>query len=223
MPCYNPISGYRTPNGTVVFTELARHGTTEPITVKCGQCIGCKLERSRAWAMRCVHEANLYKRNCFITLTYNDENIPERNQLKYEHIQQFLKKLRKHAEPNIVRFYLGAEYGTQNDRPHYHAILFNWDWEDKKYFKTTGSGENIYTSARLDRLWGHGYASTAEMTFESAAYIARYCLQKVTGEAAKEHYKRQDENGEYMLEPEFNQMSTRPGIGADWFRGWCVI
>lgn len=218
MPCYHPITGYRTENGSVVFNQLARHGSTEPITVKCGQCIGCKLEQSRTWAMRCVHEASLYKRNCFVTLTFNDENLPYRNRLEGEHFVKFMKRLRKHAEPQPVRFYMGGEYGTLNDRPHFHAILFNWDWEDKVRFKETPSGETIYTSATLEKLWPWGYCSTAEMTFESAAYIARYCLQKRNGDEAEWHYKRFDELGEYQLTPEFNQMSRKPGLGADWYK-----
>lgn len=113
---------------------------------------------------------------------------------------------------------MGGEYGTENWRPHYHAILFNWDWKDKKYYKTTGSGEKIYLSETLEKLWPHGYSSTAAATFESAAYIARYCMQKVTGEAAHEHYKRHDSQGEYQLIPEFNQASRKPGIGGDWWK-----
>lgn len=113
---------------------------------------------------------------------------------------------------------MGGEYGSQNWRPHYHAILFNWDWTDKRYYKTTGSGEKIYTSELLEKLWPYGYSSTANATFESAAYIARYCMQKRTGEEAKEWYKRTDEEGEYQLIPEFNQASRKPGIGGDWLK-----
>ena len=203
MPCYHPLTGYRTANGSVVFTELKRHGTTESITVKCGQCHGCRLERSRQWAMRCVHESYLYKNNCFITLTYNDENVPHRGQLHYPHFVAFMKRLRKHQQG--IRFYMGGEYGSINWRPHYHAILFNWDWKDREYYKTTGSGEKIYISQQLEKLWPHGYSSTANATFESAAYIARYCMQKRTGKDAENWYRRYDEEGEYQLTPEFNQ------------------
>lgn len=217
MPCYHPITGYRAENGSVVFSELRRHGTTQEITVKCGQCIGCKLENSRVWAMRAVHEAKLYKHNCFITLTYNEENLPHRNQLNYDDFQQFMKRLRKKYGENI-RFYMCGEYGTLNGRPHYHAILFNHDWEDKVHFKRSDSGESISTSKSLEALWPHGHSSTGEATFESAAYIARYCVSKITGEEAEEHYKRFDYLGEYQLTPEFNQMSRKPGLGADWLR-----
>ncbi|AXH76776.1 MAG: replication initiator protein [Microviridae sp.] len=217
MPCYHPITGYRAENGTVVFTELRRHGTTSEITIKCGQCIGCKLENSRVWAMRAVHETKLYKRNCFITLTYDEENLPHRGQLNYDDFQQFMKRLRKKYGENI-RFYMCGEYGTLNGRPHYHAILFNHDWTDKKHFKKSESGESIYTSESLQRLWPHGHSSSGEATFESAAYIARYCVQKRTGEDSEEHYKRYDYLGEYQLAPEFNQMSRKPGIGGDWLK-----
>lgn len=113
---------------------------------------------------------------------------------------------------------MGGEYGTEHGRPHYHAILFNKDWNDRKYFKTTGSGEKIYTSEQLQKLWPYGFSSTGNATFESAAYIARYCLAKRTGKEAEEYYKRTDEEGEYQQVPEYNKMSNRPGIGADWLK-----
>ena len=83
MPCYHPISAFKTASGEVVFQELARYGNSTPIKIPCGQCIGCKLERSRQWGVRCMHEAQMHKQNCFITLTYNEENTPERGNLNY--------------------------------------------------------------------------------------------------------------------------------------------
>ena len=216
MPCYHPITGYRAENGSIVFSELRRHGSTTEITIACGQCVGCRLERSRIWAMRAVHEAKMYKRNCFITLTYNDENLPDRGRLKYEDFVLFMKRLRKKHGENI-RFYMCGEYGDL-DRPHYHAIIFNHDWKDKTYFKTSNSKEKIYTSEDLTKIWGLGHASTGDATFESAAYIARYCMQKINGERAEEHYKRYDFLGEYSLVPEFNEMSRKPGLGGDWLK-----
>lgn len=167
--------------------------------------------------MRAVHEAKLYTRNCFITLTYSEENLPDRNQLNYEDFHEFMHKLRKKYGVGI-RFYMCGEYGTLNGRPHYHAILFNHDWDDKIHFKRSESGESISTSEQMQKLWPFGHSSTGNVTFESAAYIARYCIQKRTGEEAIEHYTRYDYLGEYQLTPEFNQMSRKPGLGADWLR-----
>lgn len=127
-----------------------------------------------------------------------------------------MKRLRKSAGCP-VRFYMCGEYGPENFRPHYHAILFNWDAPDKEYWSTTGSGEKIYRSDLLDRLWPFGFTSVGAVTFESAAYVARYCVAKVTGHNAEAHYSRVGADGvRYQLEPEFNHMSLKPGIGAGW-------
>lgn len=158
----------------------------------------------------------MHKQNAFITLTYSDEHLPKRGNLEYTDFQKFMKRLRKEIAPSQARFYMCGEYGGEGGRPHFHACLFGHDWDDKKYWKTTGSGEKIYRSARLERLWPFGHSSTANVTFESAAYVARYCVQKITGYNAKYHYARADEEGEYELTPEFNKMSLKPGIGATW-------
>lgn len=213
MACYNPLKAYKTADGGVVFSELKRHHTSDSIELPCGQCIGCRLERSRQWAMRCVHEASMYEHNSFVTLTYDEDNLPNRGQLRYDHWQNFAKRLRKQIEPSRVRFFMCGEYGEENGRPHYHACLFGHDWEDKKYHMTTNAGEKLYTSESLDKLWGHGLCSTGDVTFASAGYVARYVLKKITGDAAEEHYRRFDELGHYQLEPEFCGMSLKPGLG----------
>lgn len=111
---------------------------------------------------------------------------------------------------------MGAEYGTENKRPHFHACIFGWDFPDRLYFKRSPSGEKLYTSRTLEQLWPYGFSTIGEVTFQSAAYIARYCVAKVTGDAAKIHYRREDEKGEYHLTPEYNRMSLKPAIGKTW-------
>jgi len=112
-----------------------------------------------------------------------------------------------------------GEYGETTQRPHFHACIFGHDFEDKKYFKTD-RGNRLYTSATLDRIWGFGQCLIGAVTFESAAYTARYIMKKITGDQAEEHYTRVDiETGEtYKLEPEFCHMSLKPGIGAPWLQ-----
>lgn len=215
MPCFSPLRAYQCANGEIVFVERRPHDIVKQLSLPCGQCIGCRLERSRQWAMRCMHEASLYEQNCFVTLTYSDEFLPYRGQLDYPAFQKFLKRLRKRTG-YPVRFYMCGEYGSENWRPHYHACLFNHDFADKLYWSRTGSGEKIYRSAFLEELWPFGASSVGAVTFESAAYVARYCVQKVTGPNAKLHYARQDSAGAYSLVPEFNHMSLKPGIGSPW-------
>lgn len=215
MPCFHPLRAFRTASGDVVFQELARYDVVAQLSLPCGQCIGCRLERSRKWAMRCMHEASLYDANCFLTLTYSPDNLPHRGQLVYSDFQKFMKRLRKDCG-FPVRFYMCGEYGSENGRPHFHALLFGLDFADKRHFKRLPSGDSLFVSDTLNRLWPFGFASIGNVTFESAAYVARYCVQKVTGWNARFAYSRLDADGVYQLVPEFNKMSLKPGIGARW-------
>jgi hypothetical protein len=217
MPCFHPMPAVRMSDGSVKFVSRNKRGVESTLELPCGQCIGCRLERSRQWAMRCLHESTLYDRNAFITLTYDDSNLPEGGSLNYADFQKFMKRLRKRIK-SPVRFYMGGEYGENGTiRPHYHACLFGYDFSDKVYFKRTASGEKIYTSKLLESLWPFGLSSVGNVTFESAAYIARYCVQKVTGDLAKSHYQVITDDGVIVdRTPEFNHMSLKPGIGARW-------
>jgi len=189
------------------------------MSIPCGQCVGCRLERSRQWAIRCVHEASLHQHNCFVTLTYNDANLPPGQSLNYRHFQLFMKRLRKRLGDDI-RFYMCGEYGENFGRPHYHAILFNVDFPDKTVWRKTKTGHHQYRSKILEELWPFGNSEIGSVTFDSAAYCARYIMKKVTGEASSFHYCTIDPlTGEVLSErtPEFNNMSRRPGLAKGWF------
>ncbi|AKI26868.1 replication protein VP4 [Gokushovirinae Bog1183_53] len=159
------------------------------------------------WAVRCVHEASLYENNCFITLTFSSEYLDSKVSLVKSDFQLFMKRLRKKFGSGI-RFYHCGEYGSQGDRPHHHALLFNFDFPDKVLW-TVRKKIPLYRSEILEELWPYGFCVIGNVTFESAAYVARYIMKKQTGKDAKEHY-----NGRL---PEYNTMSRRPGIARDWF------
>lgn len=216
MPCYHPLDGFQLPSGKL--TKNYRPGLKH-MTVPCGQCIGCRLDRSRSWAIRCVHEAQLYEENCFITLTYSPEHLPETGSLVVSDYQQFMKRLRKHFAPRKIRFFQCGEYGDQNLRPHYHACLFNIDFHDKTLWKTA-NGNNIYTSNTLSKIWPFGFSTIGAVTFQSAGYTARYIMKKVTGDEAPAKYERTNtDTGEIItLKKEYTTMSRRPGLGYDWFQ-----
>lgn len=218
MPCYRPLQAFQCSDGQVVFQQLARHDVVRSLDLPCGQCIGCRLERSRQWAVRCVHESKCHKRNCFVTLTYDDDHLPLRGQLNYPDFQKFMRRVRKQLGP--VRFYMCGEYGSENWRPHYHACLFGLDFDDKVYWRKSESGAKCYRSAVLEQLWPLGASEIGALTFESAAYAARYCVQKITGQAAQVHYARSDSAGDFSLPAEFNKMSLKPGIGARFLHRW---
>lgn len=213
MACFHPLKGYRskelTRNGKRKLTFNPKEAFIDlQIEVPCGQCIGCRLDRSRQWAVRCMHEASLYERNCFITLTYEDKYIPENSSLRFTDFQLFFKRLRKKFGEGI-RYYHCGEYGERFSRPHYHCIIFNFDFPDKRLFSTNSRGDRYYRSTALEELWPYGISMVGNVTFESAAYVARYCLKKVNGKMREDHYQGRD--SEYVT------MSRRPGIGKMWY------
>lgn len=228
MPCYSPLNGWKDPDsGGIVFKKPFR--PTNNMSVACGSCLGCRLDRSRAWAARIVHEAELHEDNSFITLTYRPKEhctaqqlkhgkyLPEDGSLNKKHFQDFMKRLRKKLSPKNCRYYHCGEYGEKLDRPHYHAILFGVEFDDRELYKDV-DGEKLYTSKMLEDTWGYGFATVGSVTFESAAYCARYVMKKVDGVQAKDHYLRCDEYGvAYWLQPEYTTMSRRPGIGKAWY------
>ena len=185
-----------------------------PMWLPCGKCIGCRLVRARSWAIRCVHEASMHKENCFVTLTYDDDHYSP--SLEYRDFQKFMYRIRTRL--GKTRFFMCGEYGEQTLRPHFHALLFGRTFGDG-----VPCGESIYSSPTLTALWPYGFSSFGQVTRESAAYVARYSVGKVTGDMADTHYTRIDlRTGEFVrVCPEFGHMSLKPGIGARWFeRYW---
>lgn len=168
-----------------------------------------------------MHEAQMHNHNSFITLTYDKENL-EGLSLDYRDFQLFNKRLRKSLGMEKIRFYMCGEYGEKNSRPHFHACMFGLNFPDRLYHTTTPSGSKIYTSEALQKLWTKGFSSVGDVTFESAAYCARYIMKKVqdkdqTREQAKHREIIDPDTGEiFKRKQEFNHMSRRPGIGTTW-------
>lgn len=193
--------------------------------IPCGRCIGCRLERSRQWAVRVMHEAACYEDSSFVSLTYADEFLPPRGVLVHRDFQLFAKRLRKFYGAERISYFMCGEYGEEKWRPHYHAALFGVWFPDQVFRKKGADGSPLYQSPTLDRLWGMGECLIGAVTFESAAYIARYCTKKISGESEeaerlrRERYERVDpETGEiYELPQEYMRCSTRPAIGEGWY------
>lgn len=214
MACYYPIQAWLGPKNKsgktpLVFTKGAGR---QPLMIPCGQCIGCRLRRSQDWAMRMMHEAKQHEKTCFVTLTYSEENRPKG--LKIQDFQNFMKRLRKRYGGGIRYFHCG-EYGDQLQRPHYHAILFGVDFDDRKPWRVR-NGHTSYRSEILEKLWPWGYSEIGTVTYESCAYVARYCVKKITGHYAAQHYADKD-TGE-ILQSEYCTMSRRPGIAHAWYK-----
>ena len=168
--------------------------------------------------MRCMHEASLWRDNCFVTLTYGRDRLPAFGSLDHRDFQLFMKRVRKYSE-TPVRFYMSGEYGPQNSRPHYHSCLFNFNLNDGVPAGKSDAGEVFFKSPTLDRLWGLGHSSIQPLTRQTAGYCARYIMTKQLGQDDKSGLEYLDpETGEIrMKRPEYNAMSLRPGIGRGWF------
>lgn len=177
-----------------------------------------------------MHEAQMHEANCFITLTYDEEHLPEDGSLVLRDWQLFAKKLR--AGVGAFRFFHCGEYGDRKGRPHYHAAIFSKDFRsDRTREEASRTGLPQWSSAALAAAWEHGRHRISALTFESAAYVARYVMGKQTGDGKWRHYgtKIQVDQGHFgavhaksvfLLKPEYSTMSRRPGLGQAWIHAF---
>ena len=219
MACTNPLLAYKGNCGKMVFLRKQMALNDRAVySLPCGQCMNCRLSRSREWAVRCTHESSLHEANSFITLTYDDKNLPLDESLCKEHLQKFMKRLRDRIKPIKIRYFACGEYGGRTQRPHYHICLFGYDFPDK-ILHSRGAND-LFTSELLQKTWEYGFSTVGEVNFDSARYVAGYVHKKITGSNAAEAYTRPvGYSGEMVaVEPEFMLSSRRPGIGYDWYR-----
>lgn len=204
MRCTSPRTvGFRADGRTLAWSPRHRSKEYAEFQLPCGKCIDCRLEYARQWAIRCVHEAQMHEKNCFLTLTYNEENLGD-GRLHYEDFQKFMKKLRK-LQNEPMGFFVTGEYGDQFKRPHWHCIVFNWAPPDQVYKYSNARGDRVYSSATLDRIWGKGIAESGSVTIQSAGYCARYATKKLVHGKDKEH--------DYQP---ISKKSSKHAIGKSW-------
>lgn len=174
--------------------------TGERMRVACGKCVECSMLKAEEWAYRITYESSLYEHNCMLTLTYENSVLPKGGTLVLKHLQDFMKRLRKRV--GKVRFFACGEYGESPNgthRPHYHIILFGYDFPNRYFWKSSKKGMPIYRSDLLEDLWLYGFSTISEVEFDTCKYCALY-LQKQPTDGRKKP---------------FQVMSRRPGIGAD--------
>lgn len=230
MACYSPLEAWRQPDSTLL-TFLSRDRSRSDVSpshtvmlLPCGRCIGCLLDRSLSWAVRCEHEAHFHEENYFLTLTFSDKYLPSDYSIRSWHLQDFWKRVRHAldleadffdgvfggADAPSFKYYAAGEYGDENFRPHYHAIVFGLPLKklgDLRYHAKSNDFV-LYRSSWLERYWPWGFVSVAEMSFETAAYVARYCCKKLFKEGP-------DAYAEVGLLPERSWISK--GLGKAWY------
>ena len=205
----------------LIPTEL--RSNLQPIG--CGSCIACRLTYAQEWSLRLRLEASLYPCNLFLTLTYDDDHLPDSvfidessgvvhvSELRKRDLSAFMKRLRSSLQERFnftgVRFFAPGEYGDKTDRPHYHAILLNCPPEimsELVFLSKTKRGDILYSSPYFDSIWKNGFVTVGSCSAESIGYVARYALKKVGAL-----------DRSTMREAPFALMSRRPGIGAPFF------
>lgn len=222
------IKMYDSDNPIPIFYSVDGRETGLNIKIPCGKCIGCRLDYSRQWALRSIHEAQMYNhyKDCaFLTLTFNNDMLIRRenpNSLNKTAFRSWLKRFRKAVKAHYnkeFRIMACGEYGAKHKRPHYHMLVYGFNFPDKKVFKYNrvhGLEVLYYRSPFLEKLWSpaysnesYGFTVIGDVNFESSAYVARYVTKKLLG---KQSVIYKD------IEPEFLTTSRMPGLGYEWLK-----
>lgn len=238
MSCYHPIEAWdytdqldllgprqismKGPQDLGDRKKMIRQGRR--LLLPCRKCVGCRLDKSREWANRVVMEQLYHQESWFLTLTYDDEHLPPaypvdpataeilsvHATLVKEDLQKFFKRLRKNSKQEL-RYFASGEYGSQTYRPHYHCLIFGLHLDDLQPIKRNFSGDQYYVSDFIAKCWPYGIHILGQVTWNSAAYVARYTMKKATHGYTKEYYEKAG------IQSEFQTMSLRPAIGRRFY------
>ncbi|AXB22582.1 replication initiation protein [Alces alces faeces associated microvirus MP15 5067] len=153
--------------------------------VPCGKCIPCKVQKAREWSMRCMLELPYWYDADFVTLTYDDEHLPENGSLVKKDLTDFFKRLRRDLEPLNIKYFACGEYGENTMRPHYHAIIFGVGLSEREN-KSLGC---FYSDNNLiENNWPYGNVFNGQVTPNSCRYCAEYVFKKYNGKKKIEVY-----------------------------------
>lgn len=185
------------------------------IEIPCGYCILCRQEYARQTAVRIHHEGSMHEEGAFITLTYNDQNIPEHNSLHYEDIHKFWKRERQRLwrQHTIkIRHYTVGEYGDNTYRPHYHACVFGYGYlKNRIIIRETPL---LWTTLELEKAWGLGNVSVGALDYTTASYTASYITKKLR---SKQQYVRVDEKTGELIKLEQPRAFMSDNLGKTWW------
>lgn len=217
--CTRELTCYENPDGgrpVFSYSRGTREGLRE-LKLPCGKCPECMKDYYTMWATRGSRELSQWDSSLFITLTYDEKHLPKNNSLDKGEIQRFIKRVKHHfgsTKSNPIRQTYCGEYGEKTRRPHYHCVLYNLDFADKRKHYLSPQGHQVYTSDTLTRLWGNGIAEFGYATPASIAYLYKYILKKKSRKEKTEPLYIERDGITYEVEHEFIESSRNPGIGA---------
>lgn len=214
MSCTSPLEFWLTSDG-----KSAHYGAhTEPfyignkyycrkITVPCGHCIDCRQKYAYDWTARLLFEQESSESAYFITLTYDDLNVPFNSDLnlslKKKDFQNFVKRLRKSSPDVHIKYFAVGEYGSHTKRPHYHAIIFNIQFDD-----LVVCGDKMFSSKKLESIWKKGRCTVQDVNATTCRYVCGYMLKDT---------RPKSEFNKIGIEPPFTLISKKPSIGMDYY------
>lgn len=216
--CTRPLTAYHNPEGgrPIFGWEGEKNGYTK-LQLPCGKCTDCTKDYYTSWATRGSRELSQWESSLFVTLTYSDEHLPSDRSLNKEHVQLFLKRLKKRmgsSKSNPIRQIYTGEYGEHTRRPHYHLILFNLDFADKTEHYKTSQGHQVFRSGLLESLWTYGHSEFGYATPATIAYLCKYVLKKVPRKLRDKPLEIFADGKKFLVSHEFLETSRNPGIGA---------
>lgn len=193
MKCLKPI---------LLQKNVDRSLYPDGLEVPCGKCLACRITKRREWSLRMFHELHYHKDSSFVTLTYDDCNIPHSGSLIKSDLQKFFKRLRK-ISPNKIKYFACGEYGRKTHRPHYHTIIFGLGLKPEHKTLVMRSWNKCDWSNDAIRDGSFGLVEPASIN-----YVSGYIDDKLDGDLAHEVYTLSGR------EPVFRLSSN--GIGADY-------
>lgn len=188
MPCWSPITlkQFKRYEGV-----LGKGSKSVMQTVPCGRCLPCLQRKRSDWTIRILKEEQMAKSSYFVTLTYDEYNVPLTDNgnltLDKKHLQDYIKRVRSTGNNNYLRYFAVGEYGSLDWRPHYHLLVFNGFVED------------------LNNKWEFGIKDFGEVNQASIHYVTKYMVQDVHQEIEW-----------YDMQKPFRLMSK--GLGKDYAR-----
>lgn len=234
MPCFRPVEAVRIHENREPFLLAsgkyalwfgkrgadysAAFPNHEILRLPCAKCVGCLNRRASDWGVRCYHESQFWEESSFITLTYETKFLPKNRSLEKSDLQKFWKRVRIWLQRNRfdmpIKYFACGEYGEEKGRPHYHALVFGWqfdvDLEKDRVENNPWASEPLYSPPLLEELWGMGKCTLGiTVNGRAATYVAKYAMKKAFGAKGEKEYKA---SGRV---PPFSAMSH--GIGDRWF------
>lgn len=200
--------------------------------ISCRKCIGCRLDYSRDWANRGYLESKKSKNNYFVTLTYDDEHLPMdeeittskgitytrtddwKGNLRPSDLTKFIHDIRQYyyreRGKTGIKYLACGEYGTKNQRPHYHIIFFDCPFESKDFYNARLIEHEYYWQNKIiEKYWTKGISNVSEASWNTIAYVARYVTKKAYGDQAEDERAAKGQIAEFIR--------VSKGIGKDYW------